>query len=234
VTRRILLIAVLLAVLACAGGGGVGELLSRAGGPGLGDDTIVAGLKEALQVGTSSAVSRTSKVDGYFGNSLIRIGLPDSLDTMAKGLRAIGFGAKVDELELAMNRAAESAAGEATDVFWGSIQQMSFADARAILSGGDTAATEYFDRTSRDELRGRFQPIVSEKMGQVGLARLYDDLVDRYTALPFTREPPLDMSGYVTEKSLDGLFTVLGEEERRIRANPAARTTELLRRVFGQ
>jgi hypothetical protein len=235
-TQRTLLTAALLAALACAGGGaGVDDFLDRAGvgRPGLSDDTIVAGLKEALQVGTRSAVTRTSRVDGYFGNPLIRIGLPDSLDPMAKGLRAIGFGGKVDELELAMNRAAERAAGEATDVFWSAIRQMSFADARAILGGDDTAVTDYFDRTTRDELRQRFEPIVSEKMGEVGLVRLYDDLVARYTALPLTSEPPVEMHGYVTERALDGLFAILGEEERKIRADPGARTTELLRRVFG-
>lgn len=233
-TRKTLLAAALLAALACAGGG-VDDLLARAGAgrPGLSNDTIVAGLKEALEVGTRSAVARTSQVDGYFGNPLIRIGLPDSLDAMAKGLRAIGFGRKVDELELAMNRAAERAAGEATDVFWSAIRQMTFADARAILGGDDTAATDYFDRTTRDELRGRFEPIVSEKMGQVGLVRLYDDLVARYMALPLTSEPPVEMRGYVTERALDGLFAILGEEERKIRADPGARTTELLRRVFG-
>jgi hypothetical protein len=236
VTRNTLLAAALLAALACAGGGaGRGGLLARAvaGRSALSDDTIVAGLKEALEVGTRGAVTRTSQVDGYFGNPLIRIGLPDSLDPLAKGLRVIGFGNKVDELELAMNRAAERAAGEATDVFWSAIRQMTFADARAILRGGDTAATDYFDRTTRDELRGRFEPIVSEKMRQVGLVRLYDDLVARYTALPLTRKPSLDMGSYVTERALDGLFAILGEEERKIRADPAARTTDLLRQVFG-
>jgi hypothetical protein len=235
-TRRTLLTAALLAALACAGGGtGVDDFLARAGvgRRGLSDDTIVAGLKEALEVGTRSAVTRTSRADGYFGNPLIRIGLPDSLDPMAKGLRAVGFGHKMDELELAMNRAAERAAGEATDVFWSAIRQMTFADARAILGGDDTAATDYFDRTTRDELRRRFEPIVSEKMRQVGLVRFYNDLVARYMTLPLTRKPPVDMRSYVTERALDGLFAILGDEERKIRADPGARTTDLLRQVFG-
>ncbi|GAF70440.1 unnamed protein product, partial [marine sediment metagenome] len=102
-----------------------------------------------------------------------------------------------------------------------------------ILGGGNTAATDYLDRTTRDELRGRFEPIVSEKMGQVGLVRLYDRLVARYTALPLTRKPPVEMRSYVTDRALDGLFAILGEEERKIRADPGAGTTELLRRVFG-
>jgi hypothetical protein len=151
---------------------------------------------------------------------------------MATGLRAVGFGGQVDELEVAMNRAAEQASAEATEVFWQGIRQMSFSDARAILTGGDTAATEYFERTTREPLRQRFEPIVAERMRGVGLARLYGDLVARYVALPFTKEPNLNLEGYVTDGALDGLFRVLGEEERRIREDPAARTTALLKEVF--
>jgi len=208
----------------------IGDLLGPAG-PGDGD-RIVAGLKQALEVGTERAVSRTSRQNGFLGNPGIRIGLPDSLQTMATGLRAVGLGGKVDELEVAMNRAAEQASAEATDVFWQGIRQMSFADARAILKGGDTAATAYFERTTREPLRQRFEPIVAERMRSVGLVRIYDDLVSRYAALPFTAKPTLDLEGYVTDGALDGLFEVLGEEERRIREDPAARTTALLKEVF--
>jgi hypothetical protein len=210
--------------------GAVGDLLASARS---GDSTAAAGLKEALEVGTRNAVDRTSSADGYFGNPLIRIALPDSLQTMAKGLRAVGLGGQVDELEVAMNRAAERAAGEAGDVFWQGIRKMTFSDAMGILNGGDTAATEYFDRTTRDALRARFEPIVASKMNEVGLVRTYDDLTTRYAALPFTQKPSLDLGGYVTGKALDGLFTVLGEEERKIRTDPAARVTPLLKEVFG-
>jgi hypothetical protein len=208
----------------------VGNLLGSAG-PDEGG-TIVAGLKQALEVGTERAVARTSQRDGFLGNPGIRIGLPESLQKMAAGLRAVGFGKQVDELEVSMNRAAEQASGEAVDVFWQGIRQMSFADARAILAGGDTAATEYFERTTREPLRERFEPIVAERMRGVGLARLYGDLVARYDALPFAEKPSLDLEGYVTDGALDGLFKVLGEEERRIRRDPAARTTALLKEVF--
>lgn len=198
-----------------------------------GDGTVVAGLKEALEVGTRNAVEQTSAQDGFLGNDRIRIPLPDTLETMAQGLRVVGLGAQVDELDVAMNRAAEQAAGEAADVFWKGIQQMSFSDAQAILTGDDTAATDYFERTTRDDLRSRFQPIVDAKMDEVGAVRSYDGLVAQYTALPFTEKPSLDLRGYVTEGALDGLFTVLGEQERMIRTDPAARTTALLREVFG-
>jgi hypothetical protein len=132
-----------------------------------------------------------------------------------------------------MNRAAEEAAGEAADVFWTGIGQMTFEDVRAIWSGGDTAATQFFERTTRSELASRFEPIVGEKMSQVGLVQVYDDLIGRFTALPFTSAPDFDLQSYVTDEALDGLFTVLGEEEKKIRENPAARSTALLQKVFG-
>jgi hypothetical protein len=224
---------VLVAIAGCGGSaslGGVGDLL---GSPGLsGEEKVVAGLKEALEIGTERAVGRTSQQDGFLRNPRIRIGLPDSLDTMAAGLRGMGLGGKIDELEVAMNRAAEQASAEATEVFWQGIRQMSFADARAILAGGDTAATEYFDRTTRKPLRERFEPIVAERMRSVGLVKLYTDLAARYAALPFTTKPNLNLERYVTDGALDGLFQVLGEEERRIREDPAARTTALLKEVF--
>lgn len=203
------------------------------GGGSLDTGTIVAGLREALQVGTRNAVATTSRLDGYWGNPGIRIPLPGSLESMATALRGLGMRSQVDELELAMNRAAERAASEASDVFLGAIRRMTFADARGILEGDDTAATAWFRRTSEDELRTRYAPIVDEKLTDVGLVRLYDDLVDRYAALPFTRRPALDLRDYVTGAALDGLFSVLGDEERRIRQDPAARTTQLLRTVFG-
>lgn len=221
----------------CAGGGsGLGDVLREAGLPlpaGLDDDTIASGLREALEVGTRNAVSRTSKRDGFLRNDRIRIPVPESLDPLTSALRRFGFAAQVDELELAMNRAAERAAGEAAPVFLDAIRSLSLADAREILEGPDTAATDYFQRTTRDALRSRFEPIVAEQMQAVGLARLYRGLVAKYEALPVPTQPAPDLEDHVTRRALDGLFTVLGEEERRIRTEPAARTTELLRRVFG-
>jgi len=217
-------------LVACAGSGGsLSDLLASASGEG----NVVSGLKQALEVGTRNAVDLTSRENGFLDNPLIRLRLPGALDKMATGLRAVGFGAPVDELEVAMNRAAERAAGEATDVFWQGIRQMTFSDAVGILNGGDTAATEYFERTTRKTLRARFEPIVSDKMDEVGLVRSYDRLIGRYEAIPFTKKPSLDLRSYVTDKSLDGLFAILGEEERKIGNDPAARVTPLLRQVFG-
>ncbi len=219
--------------------GGFADILSSGGLGGTGvssgpldESTVVAGLKEALRVGTERTVASTSRPDGYLGNSLIRIPLPENLDRMSSALRAIGFASQVDALEVAMNRAAEQAAGEAKTVFWDSVRAMSIADAFAILNGGETAATDYFRAETSAPLLARFQPIVREKMGAVGLYNLYNDLAGRYAQLPFVTQPALDLDEYVSSRALDGLFTVLASEETKIRQDPAARTTALLRRVF--
>lgn len=204
-----------------------------AGSPG-GGNRVVDGLKQALSIGTQNAVTKTSQLGGYLDDPAIRIKLPGALDTMAKGLRMVGYGPQIDELYVGMNRAAEKAAGEAADVFLLGIRQMTFSDAMGILNGDDTAATEYFERTTRGTLFQRFEPIVTDKMGEVGVVQDYDELVSRYTALPFTKKPNLDLQDYVANRALDGLFTVLGDEERKIRTDAAARVTPLLREVFGK
>jgi hypothetical protein len=178
-------------------------------------------------------VKSTSQAGGFLDNAKIRIGLPGALGKMTSGLRAIGMGPQVDELEVSMNHAAEKAAAEATPVFVDAIKQMSFQDASAIVTGGDTAATDYFEKTTSAPLRQRFRPIVDQAMQNVGLAKQYDQLVGRYTSVPFASAPQFDLTGYVTDKTLSGLFTVVGEEEKQIRTNPAARATDLLKQVFG-
>jgi hypothetical protein len=193
-----------------------------------------AGLKEALGLATERAVSSTSRAGGFLDNPKIHIGLPGSLGKMASGLRAVGMGAQVDELEVAMNRAAEKATSEATPIFVDAIKGMSFQDASAIVTGGDTAATDYFEKTTSDKLRTRFRPIVEQAMQKVGVAQQYEQLVGRYKSMPFASAPQLDLTSYVTDKTLAGLFTVVGEEEKQIRTNPAARATDLLKQVFGR
>lgn len=195
--------------------------------------TTASGLKDALRVATEEAVQSTSKSGGFLDNPKIRIPLPGKLESMANGLRAMGMGAKVDELEVAMNTAAEKAAGEATPVFSKALGDMSFKDASGILSGGDTAATQYFKRTTSADLTTRFRPIVDQAMAQVGVVKQYDELVSSYASTPFGSAPKLDLGSYVTEQTLGGLFKVMGEEEKKIRKDPAARTTDLLKQVFG-
>ncbi len=201
----------------------------------LDESTTVAGLKDALRVASERAVQTVSAKGGFLDNPKIHIPLPGQLQTMATGLRSLGMGAQVDELELAMNRAAESAAGEATPVFVDAVKAMSFQDAAGILKGGDRAATDYFEKTTTEPLRTRFRPIVDVAMKEVGIAKLYDSLVGRYTsAVPFASAPRFDLNGYVTDRTLSGLFLVVGEEEKNIRTNPAARATDLLKQVFGR
>lgn len=201
----------------------------------LSNGDIVAGLKEALEVGTTNTVDLTGKVDGYFANAAIKILLPSQLQTVEQGLRMLGQGQKVDELVLAMNRSAEKAAPAAKDIFWSAIKGMSFDDARKILAGGDTAATDYFRAKTSDTLTAAFRPVVDDTMKQVGVVQQYDQLVGAYKAVPFASSlPSVDIQAYVVGKALDGLFLVLGEQEKKIRTNPAAQVTDLLKKVFGK
>jgi hypothetical protein len=215
----------------------VGEVSKRMGldkKTNLSDDKITSGLKEALQVGTNNAVKSTGRVDGYFGNPSIKILMPEKMRTMEKGLRAIGRGPQVDEFVLSMNRAAEKAAPAAKKIFVDAILQMSFDDARKIYSGGDTAATQYFKTKTSEKLATAFRPIIEKATSEVGVTQQYKALVGRAQSVPFMKSESLDVDHYVVTKALDGLFFVLGEEERKIRKNPAARVTSLLKEVFGK
>lgn len=201
----------------------------------LDEQTVIAGLKEALKVGTERTVLDTSSVDGFLGNALIHITLPEQYDGMANTLSKVGLGRYVDELEIAMNRAAEQSAGEARQVFWSAITSMSVDDAFGILKGNETAATDYFRGKTAGTLRRRFEPIVKAKMEQVGLYRVSSQIISHYNAIPFVEKPAaVNLDDYVTEKALSGLFTVLAQEEKKIRQDPTARTTELLKKVFSE
>lgn len=197
------------------------------------DDDTVAGLREALFVGSANAVLETGRLDGYFGNEVIRILLPERLEVVEKGLRVLGQGEVVDDFVLSMNRAAEQAAPYAKEIFWDAIREIRFDDARQILTGGDTAATDYFRATTSDRLSAAFRPVVERATDKVGVTRQYKEMVGRYRSIPFTQAVAFDVDQYVVEKALDGLFHVLAEEERKIRTDPAARVTEILQRVFG-
>ncbi len=197
------------------------------------NDKITAGLKEALSVSTAKAVSETGRPDGFFKNQAIKILLPSNLKTVGKGMRLMGMGAQVDELELGMNRAAEQAAPEAKKIFLSALTQMSFSDAHNILAGGDTAATDFFKEHSSAELTQAFTPIVHQAMENVGVIQQYDKVMRSSGASMFAGSQKFNLDKYVVGKTLDGLFYMLGQEEKRIRTNPAAQTTALLRQVFG-
>jgi Protein of unknown function (DUF4197) len=212
------------------------DLLQRTGvgqtsGPG--NDRIVAGLKEALSIGTGNAVTTTSKTDGYFGNQAIKILMPDKIQKVANVLGKVGYQKEVDDFVLSMNRAAEKAAPRAKAIFIDAIREMTVEDARKILDGGDTAATDHFRAKTSGKLYEAFQPIVSSSMNEVGTTRSYKEMMGKYTSLPFASAESLDLDRYVTNKALAGLFYLVGQEEIKIRKDPAARVTDLLKSVFG-
>jgi len=197
--------------------------------------TVASGLKEALSVGTKNAVGLLSKTNGYFGNEAVKILLPENIRRAGDALRMAGYEKEVDAFILSMNRAAEKAAPKAADIFAGAIQSMSIDDAQKILGGGNTAATEYFKSKTSTQLFDAFKPDISKSMSEVGVTKAYKAMTDRYTAMmPFAKMESLDLDRYVTNKSLDGLFHMVGQEEAKIRTNPAARTTDLLRKVFAK
>jgi hypothetical protein len=195
--------------------------------------TVAQGLKEALSVGTERAVAKLSQPGGYAKDAALRLMIPEKLQKVGSTLRKVGLGSLVDDFEGKMNAAAEEAASKAVPVFANAVRSMSFEDAMGILKGGPTAATEYFKAKTSDQLRAMYEPIVRAKMEQVGTAKLYNSLMAKYDAIPLTSKPDFSLDTYVTDKALDGLFSKLGDMEKDIRENPAARTTALLRRVFG-
>ncbi|NUO71916.1 MAG: DUF4197 domain-containing protein [Frateuria sp.] len=210
---------------------------------------IAAGLKEALAKGTTSAINSLGRTDGFWGNARVRIPLPGKLEQAGKLARQLGQGARVDAFELSMNRAAEKAVPQVADIFGDAIRRMSLQDARGILTGGDHAATDFFRRTAGDALTARIKPIVAGATERVGVTQKYKALTSTGggSALGGVlgslgslggdkgggKANPLDLDDYVTARTLDGLFTMIGEQEQSIRRNPAARTTDLLKKVFG-
>jgi hypothetical protein len=233
-TRGVLLVLLLLGLWACRDGlgGMMDQVAQMQSGRPLTQNEIVAGLKQALEVGTGHAVALTSKTDGYFMNPQIKIPLPEQVRKAEDLLRTVGLGEQVSAFEKSMNRAAERAAPEAKALFITAIQQMTFADAKKILQGQENEATLYFKEKTSQPLAQRFNPIVHDAMSQVGVTRYYQSIESKLRVLPLSGQS-LDLDQYVTQKALDGLFFMLAQEEAKIRKDPAARVTELLKRVFG-
>jgi hypothetical protein len=210
------------------------QMLSPGSQGGPDNATIVSGLKEALSVATGDAVKAVGRTDGYFSNQAIKILMPEKIRAVAEVARKLGFQKEVDDFVLSMNRAAEHAAPKAKEYFVEAVKAMTFADAKKILNGGDTAATEYFKAKTYDKLYVAFKPDVSASMNDVGVTRSYKAMMEKYQAVPLMKAESLDLDRYVTRKSLDGLFTMVGQEEKKIRTDPAARVTDLLKQVFGK
>ena len=212
--------------------GAIGQ--PKSGVDGLSDDRSTAGLKEALRLSTGKAVASTGRPDGFLKNAAIKILLPPKLQTAGKTMRMLGMGAQVDALEVGMNRAAEQAAPQAKQIFLNALTRMTFSDARGIVTGGDTAATDYFKRQSTEELTTAFTPIVHQAMLKVGVVRQYNALMQNPALSRLSSNENFNLDDYVVGKTLDGLFYELGQEEKRIRKDPAAQTTQLLKDVFGR
>jgi hypothetical protein len=207
--------------------------LNAAGLDDLSNRDASAGLKEALTKSAVAAVSQLGAADGFLGNDKVRIPLPDSLRKAEGLLRTLGMGKQADELSVAMNRAAESAVQEARPILVGAVKKMTVSDAKDVLSGGDDAATQYFRRTTDQDLAAKFAPIVKNATARVRLAEKYNQYAGKAAKLGLLDAKDADLDQYVTRKTLDGLFLVIGEQERAIRQDPVGQGSALLRKVFG-
>lgn len=193
----------------------------------------ISGLRTALEKGSQAAVATLGRSDGFLGNPQVKIPLPESLERAERLLRRVGMGRYADELIVGMNRAAEAAVPEARALLVDSIRKMSVQDAKGILTGGDTAATDYFRRTTRQQLHARFLPIVERATAKVNLARTYEQYAGKAAGLGLLSREDADLDGYVTAKALDGLYFMIAEEEKKIRKDPAGTGTAILKKVFG-
>ncbi|MEP7108928.1 MAG: DUF4197 domain-containing protein [Ferruginibacter sp.] len=201
-------------------------------GNNLSNDDIISGLKEALRVGTDSSSKKLSKLDGFFGDAAIKILMPSEAQKVEKTLRSVGMGKLVDKAILSMNRAAEDAANGVGNIFWNSIKQMSINDGLQILRGGDFAATDYLKRITTVELTEKFRPVIEGSLTKTDATRYWNDVFSNYNR--FSQDKVnTDLTAYVTEKALAGLFYNISLEEQKIRKDPAAQVTGILKKVFG-
>ena len=193
----------------------------------------VSGLKAALEKGSGVAVDLLGRTDGFYGNNAVKIPLPDFLKKTQKLMRGIGMGRQADELELTLNRAAEAAVPEAKKLLVDSIRKMSVQDAKGILTGGQTSGTEYFKRSTTEQLRGRFLPVVKKATAKVKLAEKYNQYAGKGVKLGLVKKEQANLDDYVTQKTLDGLFFMVAEEEKKIRQNPLKAGSDIIAKVFG-
>ena len=193
---------------------------------------VVAGLKEALVKGAEYSTASASKTDGYLKNIEIKIPFPPEIEKIETTLRDLGLNKPVDDFIISINRAAEQAAIEAKQLFVNAITSMTIEDAWGILKGDDHAATEYLRRTTSVQLEAKFEPIISNALNKVNATKYYEDMSTQYNRIPFVTKVETDLTKYVNEKAIEGLFILVAKEEEKIRKDPLERTTELLKRVF--
>lgn len=194
---------------------------------------ISDGLKGALQLGVAHAVRSGSARDGFYANELIKIGVPSEAEQVVSTLRKFGMSAMVDDFELSLNRAAEQASSQAAGIFMDAVTEMTIVDVVDVWQGGDDAATQYLRSTSSAQLEQAFSPIIDQAIASAGVTRYWETLAAKYNNLPFVSPVTPDLNQYVNDKTMDGLFLLVAQEEQNIREHPAARSTDLLQRVFG-
>jgi len=212
------------------------SILNQIGGSSsssLSSSDVASGLKEALQIGAQQASNKLSSVDGFLGNAAIKILLPPEAQKVEKTLRSMGMEKQVNDAITSMNRAAEDAAKSAAPIFIEAIKGMSINDAFGILKGGDSAATKYLQGKTTDQLTNAFKPIIQQSLDKVDATKYWNTLATTYNKVPMVKKVNTDISSYVTEKALSGIFYQVAQEELKIRKNPVAQTTDLLKKVFG-
>ena len=207
-------------------------LYGEAASSALSNSDIIAGLKQALSIGSQNVVGQLGAANGFNLDPNIRIPLPDQLQRVDRALSAVGMNRLTEDLELRLNRAAEAATPKAKQYFLSAIQNMTINDAKGILTGPQDSATQYLHRTMGTQLAGDIKPIVETTLADAGAVRAYDQVLGQYSQIPFMPDVKADLNNYVVEKALDGIFYYVAAEEAAIRQNPAARTTELLKKVF--
>lgn len=199
---------------------------------GIDNNTIAAGLRQALDKGIEEQVTKLTKTDGFYKNELVKILLPEELQKVDKTLRSIGLSSLADEGLKILNRAAEDAVGEATPIFVNAVKGITFTDARNILLGNDRSATSYLEARTQDELYAKFNPVIKQSFSKVGADKIWANLINRYNQIPLTNKVNPDLTDYVTQQALQGVYTMIAVEEKDIRTSVAARSTDLLRKVF--
>ena len=229
--KKFLLLAIIPIFLGCAELQQIADSLPQEG-VGISNTEVAAGLRQALDFGIDKQVTKLAKEDGFFSNELVRIGLPPELHKVDKTLRDLGMSSLADEGIKVLNRAAEDAVQEATPIFVDAVKQITFNDARNILLGDDTAATSYLSQKTTTPLYNKFSPVITTSLDRVGATQVWTNIISRYNALPLTNDVNPDLADYVTQQALEGVYTMIAVEEKQIRNNFAARTTDLLKRVF--
>lgn len=229
--KKTLFLFISISLISCAELQQVVNSLPQGGGE-LTNADIASGLRQALDKGIDKQVSKLTQTDGFFKNELVKVLLPQELQKVDKTLRDIGLGNLADEGLKVLNRAAEDAVKEATPIFVSAVQEITFDDAKNILLGSDNAATQYLANKTTSQLYNSFSPVISNSLDKVGATQVWSNIITQYNAIPLTNNVNPDLTDYVTQEALKGVFTMIAVEEKEIRTNFSSRTTDLLRKVF--